>query len=203
MATEPGYFPALVAVKVPQEGITYHMFALKLDPSQPVKKPVIETAQWQPPVVTQSGSVEDGWQITAKSDKAAYLPGEPVVVTVMLKNVSTRDQTLADTGWDSDFEFVVTRQGTETQKTEYGAQSHQRWADSRKRLHSAGGGWPGLLFGPLHPGQGKVYHLVVNRFQDMTLDGPYTVVVKVRTDTSEQLVADPIVVDVLTPAGAP
>ena len=206
VATKEGYFPALVSVRVREDGITERGFALKVDASQPVRKPVptppVAAVQWQPPAVTRSGAVEDGFQITAKSDKAVYLPGDPVIVTVSIKNVTTKDLMLADTGWDSDFEFGVTRRGAEVPATKYGDQSHRKWVELQHLRSSDIGKGAGLLLRTLHPGEEKVYQFVVSRFQDMTLDGPYVIVVKRETDSSVQLVSDPLRVQVADPNAA-
>lgn len=205
VAAKEGYFPVLASIRVRGEGITERGFALKVDASQPVKKPVpappaaIKPPQWQPPVVTQSGAVENGFQITAKSDKVTYLPGELVVVTASIKNVTTKDLTLADTDWESDFEFDVTWHGAEAPVTKYGDQSHQKWIELQQLQRSDYGRGAGLLLRTLHPGEEKVYQFVVSRFQDMTLDGPYVIVVKRETDSSVQLVADPLRVVVADP----
>ena len=214
VATGEGYFPVLATVQVQEAGITDHGFALKADGSLPIQKPavkpldtmrpetkpqyVIGLPPWQPPVVTQSGSVKDGLQITARSDKETYSSGESVVVTVALKNISEKDQTVGDTDENIEFEFVVTYEGNATPMTKYGAQSHKRWIDLQI-AHSLGS-FPGLMYSTLlHPGQERAYHFAVNRFQDMTLDGSYTIVVKRETDASTQLVADPIQVEIKTP----
>ena len=206
VAAKEGYFPVLASVSVREDGITERGFALKADASQPVRKPApappVAAVQWQPPVVTRSGAVEDGFQITARSDKAVYLPGDPVVVTVSIKNVTTKDLTLADTGWDSDFEFDVTHHGGEAPATKYGDQSHRKWVELQQIHRSDYGRGAGLLFRTLHPGEEKVYQFVVSRFQDMTLDGPYVIVVKRETDSSVQLVADPLRVEIADPNAA-
>ena len=156
--------------------------------------------QWQLPAVTQSGSLENGSQITVKSDKSIYLPAEPIVMTIFIKNVSREDQLWFKTGPDSDFEFLVSSHGTETTRTKYGAQSYQRWIDLYKPEPVES--WSGPAY-TLHAGQGETFRVVVNRLRDMTLDGSYTIIVKLKTDTSSQLVADPVQVEVVTPlAGA-
>ena len=154
-------------------------------------------AQWQPPGVTESGSVADGWQITAKADKHNYLPGEPVKLLITLKNVSGKDQML----WGySDFSFAVSCSGVEMPATEYGIKSRQGWVDRRKLLYSSNinviYASPGWLVDSFHPGQAKIYKLAVNRFQDMTLDGAYKVIVKRDTSDSTQIVADPVYIQV-------
>ena len=207
VVTSDGYLPTVAAVDVRENGITAKAFALKVDKLAPVKetietvdpRTVVTTEQWQPPLITQSGPVEDGWQMTAASNKQTYLPAEPILVTVSLKNVSGKDQRLVDAGFADDFEFAVTCQGIETPATQYGANSREGWIDLQRRNYSGRGARPSLVIGPFHPGQTKTYTLVVNRFRDMTLDGSYTVVVKHEPRSSTQLVSDPIQVEVRTP----
>ena len=149
------------------------------------------------PAVTESGPVADGWQITAKADKQDCLPGEPVKVSITLKNVSGKDQM----PWGySDFSFAVSCNGVEMPATEYGVKSRQKWVDRRKLLYSSNTNIlyasPGWVLDPFHPGQAKVYKFAVNRFQDMTLDGAYKIIVKRDTSDNTQLVADPVYVEV-------
>ena len=200
-ATSAGYLPSVAAVTVQETGITDRAFALKADKSYqavvPSPQSIITTKQWQPPTVTQSGSVEDGWQITAKSDKASYQPGEPIHVTVSVKNVSEKDAYLEDDG--DDFEFAVTRYGVEMPATEYGVKIREDWVSFQKRRLY--GGPPHQLYGPVHPGQARDYQFIVNLFRDMTLGGTYTVVVDRNADSSTQLVADPVQVAILFSGG--
>lgn len=149
------------------------------------------------PPVTENGPVANGWQITAKADKHNYLPGDPIKVEITLKNVSGKEQM----PWGySDFSFAVFCNGVEMPATEYGVRSRQKWVGRRKLLYGANTNVlyasPGWILNLFHPGQAKVYKFAVNRFQDMTLDGAYKIVVKRDTSDSTQLVADPVYVQI-------
>ena len=149
------------------------------------------------PLVTESGPVADGWQITAKADKHDYSPGDPIKVEITLKNVSGKDQM----PWGySDFSFAVSCNGVEMPATEYGVKSRQKWVDRRQLLYGSNTNVlyasPGWILNPFYPGQAKTYKLAVSRFQDMTLDGAYKIIVKRDTSDSTQLVADPVYVQV-------
>lgn len=149
------------------------------------------------PMVTENGSVADGWQITVKADKHNCLPGEPVKVSVTLKNVSGKEQM----PWGySDFSFAVSCNGVEMPATEYGVKSRRKWLDRRQLLYGSNTNVlyasPGWILNPFHPEQAKVYKFAVSRFQDMSLDGAYKIIVKRDTSDSARLVADPIYVQV-------
>ncbi len=149
------------------------------------------------PVVTESGPLADGWQITAKADKHDCLPGELVKVSITLKNVFGEDQM----PWGySDSSFAASCSSVEMPATGHRIKGRQGWVDRRKLLQSSNTNVryasPGWLVDSFHPGRAKNYKLAVNRFQDMTLDGAYKVIVKRDISDSTRLAAGSVYVQV-------
>jgi hypothetical protein len=108
------------------------------------------------------GDPVKGWKLSLSLDRKDFLAGEPVMATMVFRNVSSREQTLG--GHGADFDYVLNCQtdyGEAIPLTLFG----KRMLAGRDLVKTTGG--------TLKPNEDIVVEVVVSRHLDLSLSGKY------------------------------
>jgi hypothetical protein len=136
------------------------------------------------------GQAVGGLRISATANKDRYACGEPVILSVIVQNVATRDVGISyNVPAETDFWItVVDRDGTQIPLTRFGTRNNPSNSFFRR-----------LLDRPVHPGGELKWTLVPSRVADMTLLGRYTITVShdvVVPGVARRVDSNPVVVSV-------
>lgn len=114
------------------------------------------------------GAVFEGVQLTLRSSTRAVPVGNPLWVSLKVKNVSKRPQTLVVTDPEKLYSFTVKKaNGGNVPLTEYG-----------KRVREASEDSYGKAYVVFKPEQERTDQILINRIYDMGLPGRYLITAK-------------------------
>jgi len=119
------------------------------------------------------GEPVKGWKLSLSLDRTEFIAGEPIVATMVFRNVSSHEQVLG--GHGRDFDYVMDC------KTDYGegiplTLFGKRMLANRELVKTTGG--------TLKPNEQIVVEVVVSRHLDLSLSGKY------RLSASRQALVD-------------
>jgi len=143
------------------------------------------------------GPVSEGIELSAIPPTTNFYPGEPVIITVVMKNILTTTSTYFLHSPEMGFDFNVTDPfGHQIPLTEYG---HELAIEKAYRSNH-GGGSPreGIYFAP---NEARSYNILLSRRFNMTALGTYIISVKHRVPNlagpgKVELTSNPIHVDI-------
>ena len=117
------------------------------------------------PCLGQDRTVEAAWELSATLEKESARAAEPVVIFIILKNISQQPGSFVRSSLLRDYNVSVTNEkGEEMPLTRFG-----------RLEHDAAGGHFRRIVQSIAPGEQVQDRLLVNRLYDMTMEGKYTV----------------------------
>jgi len=162
--TCPGFKPAKRNITI--EGGRTETVEIKLDIGEPPG----------PVVVIQSHAPEQSLKITIVAAQNSVMAGDPIEITVTMKNISDHDVTMGksvgNTQAELDYEIIVRgKNGEMLNETSY-----------KKRIKEAAGSWKTFT---LKPGEERTETSNINKLYDLSRPGEYTVQVEKELPASE------------------